>query len=87
MRWLHNPSQARAESTAHDRDDRIALLLAARLLESPVPYDAPDLRGEGGHLDVALRPRRAPAARVAIPDAAAQIVASLRSAAAEAAEV
>lgn len=68
------------------RDDRIALLLAARLLESPVPYDAPDLRGEGGYLDVAFdlaeRLRR-----VSDPDAAAQIAASLRSAASEAAEV
>ena len=66
-------------------DDRIALLLAARLLESPVPYDAPDLRGEGGHIDVAFdlaeRLRR-----VSDADAAAQIAASLRSAASEAAE-
>jgi hypothetical protein len=68
------------------RDDRIALLLAARLLESRVPYDAPDLRGEGGHLDVAFdlaeRLRR-----VADGDAAAQIAGSLRSAASEIAEV
>ncbi len=61
-------------------DDRIALLLAARLLESPVDYDAPDLGGEGGHLDVAFdlaeRLRR-----VADPDTATQIAASLRTAA------
>ena len=61
-------------------DDRIALLLAARLLESPVDYDAPDLRGEAGHLgvafDLAERLRR-----VADPDTAAHIAASLRTAA------
>ena len=43
-------------------------------------YDTPDLRGEGGHLDVAFdlaeRLRR-----VADPDTAAQIAASLRTAA------
>jgi hypothetical protein len=68
------------------QDDRIALLLAARLLESRVAYDAPDLRGNGGHLDVAFdlveRLRR-----VADPEAAAQIAASLRTAADEVAEV
>ena len=67
-------------------DDRIALLLAARLLESRVAYDAPDLRGNGGHLDVAFdlvdRLRR-----VADPETAAQIAASLRTAADEVAEV
>jgi hypothetical protein len=67
------------------RDDRIALLLAARLLESDVPYDAPDLRGEGGHLDVAFdlaeRLRR-----VSDGDTAGQIAASLRSAASEGTE-
>jgi len=68
------------------RDDRIALLLAARLLESRVPYDAPDLGGEGGHLDVAfdLAERLG---RVADGETAAQIAASLRSAASEVAEV
>jgi hypothetical protein len=54
-------------------DDRIALLLAARLLESPVDYDAPDLRGEAGHLGVAFD--------LADPDTAEQIAASLRTAA------
>ena len=67
------------------QDDRIALLLAARLLESRVAYDAPDLRGNGGHLDVAFdlvdRLRR-----VADPETAAQIAASLRTAADEVAE-
>lgn len=62
------------------RHDRIALLLAARLLESRLDYDPPDLRGRGGHLEVAFdlaeRLRR-----VADPAAAAQIVASLRTAA------
>ena len=68
------------------RDDQMALLLAARLLESPVPYEAPDLRGAGGRLDVAFdlaeRLRR-----VSDGDAAEQIAASLRSAASEVAEV
>lgn len=68
------------------RDDRIALLLTARLLESPVSYEAPDLRGAGGHVDVAFdlaeRLRR-----VSGEDAAEQIAASLRSAASEVAEV
>ena len=68
------------------RDDQMALLLAARLLESPVPYEAPDLGGEGGHLDVAFdlaeRLRR-----VSDGDAAEQIAASLRSAASEVTEV
>ena len=61
-------------------DDRIALLLAARLLESPVDYDAPDLRGEAGHLGVAfdLAERLRRGVGVGHP---AQIAASLRTAA------
>jgi len=35
-------------------DERIALLLAARLLECGVTLESPELGGEGGHVNVAL---------------------------------
>lgn len=64
-------------------DERNALLLTARLLESGVTvHDPPDLGDEGGHVDVALA-LAGRLARVAGGDrqAARDIVASLRSAA------
>lgn len=68
-------------------DERNALLLAARLLESGVVLEAPELGGEGGHVNVALtltdRLRRVSAG----PDDAREIIASLRAAAREPVEV
>lgn len=64
-------------------DERIALLLAARLLESGVVLEAPELGDEGGHVNVALtltdRLRRVSTG----PDDAREIIASLRAAARE----
>ena len=64
-------------------DERIALLLAARLLESGVVLETMELGDEGGHVNMALaltdRLRRVADG----PDAARQIVASLRAAAEE----
>ena len=64
-------------------DERIALLLAARLLESGVTLEPLPLGEAGGHVNVALtltdRLRRAAGG----PDEARAIVASLRSAARE----
>jgi hypothetical protein len=64
-------------------DERIALLLAARLLESGVVVEAPELGDEGGHVNVALtlndRLRRVSVC----PDDAREIIASLRAAARE----
>ncbi len=67
-------------------DERSALLLAARLLESGAVLDSPDLGNEGGHVNVALT--LADRLRQATDDAddALQIIASLRSAAEEQAE-
>jgi hypothetical protein len=68
-------------------DERIALLLAARLLECGVTLESPELGGEGGHVNVALnltdRLRRV----AHDPDDAREIIAALRSAAEEPAEV
>lgn len=68
-------------------DERNALLLAARLLESGVPLEDPELGDEGGHVNVALtladRLRRVADG----PDGARQIIASLRSAARDSVEV
>lgn len=62
-------------------DERSALLLAARLLESGAVLETPDLGDEGGHVNVALT--LADRLRQATDDAddAVQIIASLRSAA------
>lgn len=64
-------------------DERIALLLAARLLESGVVLETLDLGDEGGHVNVALtltdRLRRVATG----PDDAREIIASLRAAARE----
>lgn len=64
-------------------DERIALLLAARLLESGVTLEPVPLGEEAGHVNVALtltdRLRRASGG----PDDARAIIASLRAAAEE----
>ena len=62
-------------------DERIALLLAARLLETDVVLEPLELGEVGGHVNVALnltdRLRRVTSG----PDEAREIVASLRAAA------
>lgn len=64
-------------------DERNALLLAARLLESGVALETPALGDEGGHVNVALtitdRLRRVSHG----PEGAREIIASLRAAAEE----
>jgi len=64
-------------------DERIALLLAARLLESGVVLEPLELGDEGGHVNVALaltdRLRRVSTG----PDDAREIIAALRAAARE----
>jgi hypothetical protein len=63
-------------------DERIALLLTARLLESGVTvHDPPDLGDAGGHVDLALALAGRLARVAGGGDQARQIVASLRSAA------
>jgi len=68
-------------------DERHALLLAARLLESGVVVEEPTPLDDGGHVNVALvlagRLQRVAEG----PDHARQMIASLRSAAREPAEV
>lgn len=69
------------------RDERHALLLAARLLESGVVVETPDPVEDGGHVNVALV-LAGRLQRVADdPAHARQMIASLRSAAREPAEV
>ena len=64
-------------------DERNALLLAARLLESGVPVEPTDPLDEGGHVSVALALTERLHRVVAGPEHARQIVDSLRSAAVE----
>jgi hypothetical protein len=67
-------------------DERNALLLTARLLESGVTvHDPPDLGDAGGHVDLALALAERLARVAGDGDQAREIVASLRSAAGEAA--
>jgi hypothetical protein len=72
-----------AEIACVTGDERIALLLAARLLESGIALESPQLGDDGGHVNVALtltdRLRRVADG----PEGAREIVASLRSAAEE----
>ena len=84
---LRAPFTAVADAGAMTGDERIALLLAARLLESGVVVEDPELGDDGGHVNVALTLAER-LRRVSVdPDEAAQIVASLRAAADEPAEV
>ena len=68
-------------------DERSALLLAARLLESGVMTDSPHLGDEGGHVNVALTLADRLRQVAHDPDDARAIVASLRSAAREPVQV
>lgn len=68
-------------------DERNALLLAARLLESGMAVETTDLGGEGGHVNVALTLADRLRQVTDSPDEAREIIASLRSAAREPAEV
>ncbi len=68
-------------------DERSALLLTARLLESGVVVEDPELGDDGGHVNLALTLAER-LRRVSVdPDEARQIVESLRAAADEPAEV
>ena len=67
-------------------DERHALLLAARLLENGVVVDEADPLDDGGHVNIALVLAGRLARVVDGPDEARELVASLRSAAAEPAE-
>jgi hypothetical protein len=65
-------------------DERIALLLTARLLESGVTVpDPPDLGDAGGHVDLALALTERLARVAGDAGRAREIAASLRAAAAE----
>jgi hypothetical protein len=68
-------------------DERNALLLTARLLESGVEVEGPGPIGDGGHVCVALALAERLQKVVDGPDHARQIIASLRSAARETSEV
>lgn len=68
-------------------DERSALLLTARLLESGMVVDDPDLDDEGGHVNLALTLAERLRRVASDPDEARQIVAALRLAAEEPAEV
>ena len=54
MRLSRRASRGVADPAAGDRDERIALLLTARLLESGVVVEDPDLGDDGGHVNLAL---------------------------------
>lgn len=64
-------------------DERMTLLLAARLLESGVAVQAVDLGDDGGHVNMALALTDRLQRVADGPEAARQIVASLRAAAEE----
>lgn len=64
-------------------DERNALLLAARILESGVPVEAPDPLDHTGHVGVALALSERLRRVVDGPEHARQIIDSLRSAARE----
>lgn len=68
-------------------DERNALLLTARLLESGVDVDGASPMSEGGHVNVALALTECLQRVVDGPDHARQIIDSLRSAAREPGEV
>jgi hypothetical protein len=68
-------------------DERNALLLTARLLESGVEVESPSPMDDGGHVSVALALAERLQRVVDGPDHARQIIASLRSAAREPSEV
>ncbi len=68
-------------------DERHALLLAARLLESGVVVEDPDPIDDGGHVNVALVLAGTLQRAAQGPDQARQMIASLRSAAQEPATV
>lgn len=76
----------RAQIAPMTGDERNALLLAARLLESGVAVQDPALGERGGHVDVALTLTGALRRVGGGPETARGIVASLRSAAREQAE-
>lgn len=64
-------------------DERNALLLTARLLESGVAVEGPRMADDGGHVTVALALTERLQRVVDGPEHARQIIASLRSAARE----
>lgn len=64
-------------------EERNALLLAARILESGVPVEAPDPTGPPGHVGVALALSERLRRIAEGPEHARQIVDSLRAAARE----
>jgi hypothetical protein len=68
-------------------DERSALLLTARLLESGVVVEDPDLDDDGGHVNIALSLAERLQRVASDPAEARQIVAALRAAAEEPAEV
>lgn len=68
-------------------DERSALLLAARLLEAGVPLEGPILIVEGGHVKVGITLAERLQRVVDGPERAGEIIASLRAAATETAEV
>jgi hypothetical protein len=68
-------------------DERSALLLTARLLESGMVVEDPELGGDGGHVNLALSLAERLQRVAADPAEARQIVAALRAAAEEPAEV
>ena len=68
-------------------DERSALLLTARLLESGMVVEDPELGDDGGHVNMALSLAERLQRVTGDPAAARQIVAALRAAAEEPAEV
>lgn len=64
-------------------DERIALLLAARLLESGIVMEPLPLGEQGGHVNVALTLTERLRRVSGCPDDAREIIASLRAAAEE----
>lgn len=68
-------------------DERSALLLTARLLESGIVLEDPALDDEGGHVNIALSLAERLRRVTGDPAAAEQIIESLRAAADEPAEV
>jgi hypothetical protein len=73
----------RAEIAPVTGDERNALLLAARLLESGVAVEDPALGEEGGHVNVALTLTGVLRRVTGGPETSREIIASLRSAARE----
>jgi hypothetical protein len=68
-------------------DERSALLLTARLLESGMVVEDPDLGDDGGHVNLALSLAERLRRVAGDPDEARQIIEALRAAADEPAEV